>query len=92
MSLSNSFHLMVVLMRLLTNLSLLLIKVLLDSLETISRNLHVKDNRGNRYKTSVKEFYEVFLYFYACLSRDETHAKSINSDLQRGLDRRLQHT
>ena len=35
--------------------------VLLDTLETIAENLHVKSIRGNRYKASVREFYEVIL-------------------------------
>ena len=34
-------------------------KVLLDSLETISRNLHVKHTCYHGYKASVKEFYKV---------------------------------
>ena len=35
--------------------------MLLDTLETIAENLHVKSIRGNRYKASVREFYEVIL-------------------------------
>ena len=35
--------------------------MLLDTLETIAENLHVKSIRGNRYKAPIREFYEVIL-------------------------------
>ena len=41
----------------------------------------------NLFKNSL---YSFFMHF--CPGTMTTHAESINSDLQRGLDRRLQHT
>ena len=35
--------------------------------------------------------YDIFLFMHFCPGTITTHAESINSDLQRGLDRRLRH-
>ena len=35
--------------------------------------------------------YHFFLFMHFCPGTMTTHAESINSDLQRGLDRRLRH-
>ena len=43
----------------------------------------------NIWKTQAISF---FLFMHFCPGTITTHAESINSDLQRGLDRRLRHT
>ena len=44
-------------------------------------------------KSSQKfNFLATFFYAFFCPGTMTTHAESINSDLQRGLDRRLRHT
>ena len=66
------------------------------------RNIQNKDNRcfkwvviaglyepiGNEYRVS--SYTAFFMHF--CPGTITIHAESINSDLQRGLDRRLRHT
>ena len=39
-----------------------------------------------------KLFFLLFSFMHFCPGTMTTHAESINSDLQRGLDRRLRHT
>ena len=47
---------------------------------------------NNENVTSALEHTHLFLYTYFCPGTMTTHAESINSDLQRGLDRHLRHT
>ena len=50
------------------------------------------DHRQKRKKIQFVIFLSFFIFMYFCPGTMTTHAESINSDLQRGLDRRLRHT
>ena len=49
---------------------------------SVSNLHHLRRHRGTRF----------FFYSFLCPGTTTTHADSINSDLQRELDRRLRHT
>ena len=43
-------------------------------------------------ENNLSNVFNFFLYMHFCSGTMTTHAQSINSDLQRGLERRLRHT
>ena len=47
---------------------------------------------GKSYLEIANEYVFILLFMHFCPGTMTTHAESINSDLQRGLDRGLRHT
>ena len=55
-------------------------------------DLHDFHDLHNLVKGKYVLLFYFFIYAFFCPGTMTTHAESINSDLQRGLDRRLRHT
>ena len=55
------------------------------------RNVRNVCNKQTSFANKI-EFFYIFSYAFFCPGTITTHAESINSDLQCGLDRRLRHT
>ena len=67
--------------------------VVVVSMVKIRQMNHQKAVRNGLLPACAKcDFFYLFLFMHFCPGTMTTHAESINSDLQRGLERRLRHT